>query len=443
MGLVYEEIYYKLNQYWDNIVYNHEYELSFEDIKRWYNIHYSTDNLFINNLNKNQIESLVESTATKYHDHYSHIQSHIKTVENFQTETDQLAENLNCFAKSLPQCFDYKLIDLYLKNYDQFESSEKLRKKIAFLDTISRLTKEHSPFNSEYSSQTKSGIINPAYILMGMKRLFMKILEQEPVFLGNPDPIFDMDEIVLHFFIIEDLVSLCEKINTQKNGGLNFSHINIHKLIALLIGHDITRYLSRIPNMDIQLFFFSYHHQKPDPVLSTKSISVSMLGETNQVTEPFMVREKKLQKTIFFENENPEHIIFNENFYRNYLNKIMKKVSRSSRTKKIYNVFFVRKGTFLNNDKMNPLNMKHPDVFFPSSGLAQLLNKKLHNILNDKRSFILESNNHHFLLASKDQDLFRPIIFNNELHMFMNKAREYFLNLITEDAIKFRFGSKE
>ena len=411
---------------------------------------------------KTQIESLIETIFRGYRDKTEGYQEKIKEVaknkkgnasekekdEKLQHQKRMYLQDLSRFA----HLFDYKLIDLYLNYYDRFEASDQLRHKIALLDLLSRIAVERSPFNSEYSTQWRSGLPNPAHLVQGWLRFFLKTLEGAPVFLGYPDPIYDQDKIAVRFYIIEEMKSLSEKIKKEEGYPPRFSHVNIHKLISLLVSHDLVRYLGNISKMDITLKFLSYYVGVTKPVRPTDEMSIKALRGKHKMEEGFMIRRKELQKTLFFEPSILEAgpASFDPRFFNTFFQDLESSTAGSaSAYARIYDIFFARGGAFLyENDesislKTHEINKDmsvQQEEFNPSTGLADVLRRSSYRILpTHPRSFIFETN-HRYLFVAGDTSAFKTRVINNKLDDFLSHTREYFLDVITEEAIRFRLG---
>jgi hypothetical protein len=105
----------------------------------------------------------------------------VPTMEIFRAaKQEEENHDLTTLMAELPQLIDYKLIDLYLHYYDNFEPSEDLRHKIARLDVLSRTAIKRSPHYDRYSDLSYQGSPNPTYLNMGFDRFFIKMIEGAP-----------------------------------------------------------------------------------------------------------------------------------------------------------------------------------------------------------------------------------------------------------------------
>lgn len=345
----------------------------------------------------------------------------------------------------LPQVVDYKLIDLYLEFFSKFEPSEKLRRNLSFLNKISRISIETSPFIKEYSRQWTSGAPNPAHLIQGWQRFVLKWMEGEPVFLGRPTPMYEDDRMAIRFFILEELRAACEKI-ADGNGPPRFSHLNTHKLMALLVGHDIVKYLGLISKLNLTLEFICFHLGEVNPAKTSNEMNTRILRERVNTNTGFMVKDRILQNLLLTEvaAHRVEPLIPSPDFYSHFFEKTESQMA-SDRYARSYDFFFARGGLFLQE---NAYEQKHPQAephtfdveeYSPPPGLSGLFATRPYKILpNHRRAFICETNSRYVFASGSDTGRFKPLAVSNGLNSFLEIMRDHILTVITDDAIQFR-----
>lgn len=337
------------------------------------------------------------------------------------------------------------MIDLYLEFFNKFEPSDKLRRNLFFLNKISRISIETSPFIKEYSQQWTSGAPNPAHLIQGWQRFVLKWMEGAPVFLGRPTPMYEEDRMAIRFFIIEELRAACEKIAAE-NGAPRFSHLNIHKLIALLVGHDIVKYLGLISKLNLTLEFICFHLGEVNPAKTSNEMNTRILSEKVNTNTGFMVKDRILQNLLLTEvaAHRAEPLVSSPDFYSHFFEKTESQMA-SDRYARSYDFFFARGGLFLQE---NVYEQKHPQAephafdveeYSPPPGLAGLFAARPYKILPNHRSaFICETNSRYVFASGSETGRFKPLAVSNGLNSFLEIMRDHILTVITDDAIKFR-----
>lgn len=348
----------------------------------------------------------------------------------------------------LPHSLDYKLIDSYLEYHDKFDLDEELRHKISLLRQISRISIEKSPFITEYSMQWMSGIPNPAFLIQGWKRFMLKMLEGAPVFLGKPDPLFDQDTVAIRFYFLEELRTLCEKV-LDTEARPRFSHLNVHELTSLLVAHDIVKYLGAISKMEMSLEFIKYGEGTGSKTRSTGALHTRTLREKVALDEGFMVRNRSVERVLLTEpNEMGLRASkFDEDFFKEFFEGLDSRLTASSRSARIYDFYFGPGGTFMkeNGTPIVAAENESPTIsqqeFHPSSGLAGLLEKRLFRMLpNHSRGFACETNSRYVLAVGSETGVFKSAVIEHSLSPFLDSVRRFVLNLVTDEAIRFRLG---
>jgi len=350
----------------------------------------------------------------------------------------------------IPQAVDYKVADLYLELFNSFEPSEELRRKISYLKRISRVSVDVSPFNQEYSRQWTSGMINPAYLMQGWQRFIQKLVEGEPVFLGCPTPLYEEDRISIRFYMLEELQASCEKVPEEKGGRPRLSHLNAHKLMALLAGHDIVKYLGIIEKMDISLEFVCFLAGRNDPVRNSGQMKTALLRQKVETNSGFMVKNRVLQNLLLTEASSHEIGVINpENgFYSSFFEQLDSKMtSGSGRHSRCYDFYFARGGLFLDASGCFPLpgqgdrGGSDMEEYAPSQGLARLLATRPYRVLpNHQHGFICETNSRYVLATGSEVGNFKSLAVDYGLRSFISSLRESILTAIANDAIRFRHG---
>jgi hypothetical protein len=348
----------------------------------------------------------------------------------------------------LPYVLDYKLIDSYLDYHDKFELDEELRHKISFLKQISRISIEKSPFITEYSMQWTSGIPNPAFLTQGWKIFMLKMIEGAPVFLGKPDPLYDQDTVAIRFYFIEDLRTLCEKI-LDTEARPRFSHLNVHELTALLVAHDIVKYLGAISKMEMSLEFIKYGEGTGNRTRSTGALHTRTIREKVALDEGFMVRNRSVEKVLLIEpgKMGLQASKFDEDFFKKFFEELDSRLTGSSNNARIYDFYFGPGGTFM-KETGTPIvaaENESPTIsqqeFSPSSGLAGLLEKRLFRMLpNHSRGFACETNSRYVLAVGSEAGVLKSAVIEHSLVPFLDSVRRFVLNLVTDEAIRFRLG---
>ena len=345
--------------------------------------------------------------------------------------------------------FDHKLAELYCEYCNAYEPSGLLRQKIAELMNISQAARERSSFFTEYSEQGRGGFPNPVYLAQGAKRFLYRASRGEFVYLDNEPPVREQLDITLRFFLIEDMTALCENLS-DKSTGCFPHHLTVHKLLSMLLVHDVVKYLGRISNFDVHMQIYRFRESLGGfETLDIASIlkSMKMLFEQVSISKPFLISDRQFLKNLLFEGGATEvgHSDFTDEFYQRYDKWL--DASSGSKTETTFNLMFGRCGTFLEPfiEEFEPSTMDNSTVIERDViRLVSDLQKPVHaseltRLLNEDTSFVCETSQSRYLIASAsryDSGLFDQEISTQKLPEFLDDAREFFLNTLVDESLK-------
>ena len=376
------------------------------------------------------------------------------TMEIFRAAKQEENHDLTTLLAELPQLIDYKLIDLYLHYYDNFEPSEDLRHKIARLDLLSRTAIKRSPHYDRYSDLSYQGTPNPTYLNMGFDRFFIKMIEGAPVFIGNDPPIKDQDRMAVRFYFIEDIKSLNEKIVRESwvkgKAYERYSHANIHKLVSFLLCHDMTRYLGIITHLDIKVQFAKYRVEDHCVCVSTMPISIRAMRRNHSLNSGFVIRNRDLHKEFLIESRGTaaDYREPDAEFLRHFFEATGTSLKASSLYSQNYDVFFGCGGTFIGGNETLPavpepqncMLMNRKNEYHASTALTQVLESSSQcRLPTHNGAFVMETN-HRYLFASGAGDHLESRVDEDNLGNFLGRVREYFLDYIADEAIRLKDG---
>jgi len=348
--------------------------------------------------------------------------------------------------------YDYKLVDLYIDLCDDFDPSDMVRSKIAKLEYLSHQAVDRTPFNDEYTEPKSSGAINPIYLVQGFNRFILKYLEGHPVFYGNNPPRREQDHIGIRFFLLEEMRSLSEKVRDA--GFDRFSHHTVHKLISLLISHDIVKFLGKVSAMEIIMdFIISCKTKENDPV---RSVRLSMNRLRSQYKGVELSRLKEIQREFFLEIPSVRTGIFNYDRadYEEYFSHLDSSTKPIPACNNIYSLFFGRGGMYLEeNHQLYRDDVKERRSVI-EEGIEYNLSEEIAGILKENsykvspsqlNSYVLETNGNYLLtsLDSSKRTRFKSVGTPNELKQFIESIREYFLNILVDEAVTLKQGYHE
>lgn len=345
--------------------------------------------------------------------------------------------------------FDHKLAELYCKYCNAYEPSGLLRQKIAELMDISQAAQERSNFFTEYSEQGRGGVPNTVYLVQGVKRFFYRASRGEFVYLDNEPPVHEQLDITLRFFLIEDMTALCENLS-DKSTGCFPHHFTVHKLLSMLVIHDVVKYLGTLSNFDVHIQVYRFRESLGDfEKLDITSIlkSMKMLLEQGSISKPFLISDQLFLKNLLFEGGATEvgHSDFTHEFYQRYDKWL--DASSGSKSETTINLMFGRYGTFFEPThrdfepgETDNLAVNDHDVMRLVSDLQKPAQaSELTRLLNEETSFVCETSQSRYLIASASR--FAPALFDQEISTqklpeFLDDAREFFLNTLVNESLK-------
>ncbi len=410
-------------------------------------------------------ESIRILTETCFHVYSDKTDDHLKTTNASSKTSNNKSEEEGgkqwhqekkyLQALSLTQhLFDHKLVDLYRFHHDKYEPSDKLRHKIAELAHLTRSAIDRSLFYTEYSKLGKQGFPIPTYLSQGWKYFLFRVLSGEHVFFDNDPPIREQDNIAIRFFLVEEIISLSEKL--MEESSWNFPHhLTTHKLISLLLCHDIVKYLGGVSDFDVSMQFYTYNEaialkEENYPIRYIKK-SMKKVLSSNSIKGPFLTRIKDIQKELFMEASaiNVGRCRFDKEFFQRYEKDLSSSISSSAKYNVIFNIFFGRGGSYLEGNKNFSFKEIKDDSFYLETGELSLTKElidsgSLQNLLYQPTSFVCETNDRYLISSCNqyDRSLFTLKVTEQALPHFLNLAREYFLNLIVDEAIKLKSDRK-
>lgn len=345
--------------------------------------------------------------------------------------------------------FDHKLAELYCEYCNAYEPSGLLRQKIAELMEISQAARERSNFFIEYSEQGRDGFPNPVYLAQGAKHFFYRASRGECVYLGNEPPVREQLDITLRLFLIEDMTALCENLS-DKSSGCFPHHLTVHKLLSMLVVHDVVKYLGTISNFDVHMQIYRFREslegfEKLDITSILKSMK--MLLEQSSISKPFLISDRQFLKNLLFEGGATEvgHSDFTDEFYQRYDKWL--DASSGPKTETTFNLMFGRCGTFFEpiikelelGGTDNPKVIGCDVMRLVSELQKPVQDSELTQLLNEDTSFVCETSQNRYLIASAsryDPALFDQEISAQKLPEFLDNAREFFLNTLVDESLK-------
>ncbi|MFH2044798.1 MAG: hypothetical protein ABIK92_06605 [Pseudomonadota bacterium] len=395
-----------------------------------------------------------QNQNTKYNQPIHHINDLAKEKKTQKVELLNRNKKIIKDISKTSYLFDYKLIDLYILNVDDFNPSDKLRRKIAQLQNISRQAIEKSPFNTEYTDPKDSGVINTFYLSMDDDLFKLKYLEKQPIFFGNQPPIKEQENLGVRFCMLEDIKSISEKI-CEKNR-YRYPHITVHKLISILLCSDIIKYLGKVPElniiMDLIIYTLYFDSEKES---STKKVRLSMKDLINSRKEVDLTNLKELQEKLFLEapllktysfvpNINNYNILFNS------INDSDDSLMRMSGCNRVLNLFFGWGGLYLQENALNNSQQekknKHDEVnkneneeeYNLSTNIRDIRANSQNISLYSPNTYVIETNCKYLLTSGHglNRTVFKTQIKDDKLSKFLNNTREYFLNILVDEAIE-------
>jgi hypothetical protein len=336
---------------------------------------------------------------------------------------------------------DYNLMNLYLKYYDAFEPSEHVRRKIALVDLLSRTAIKRTPHNTAYEKPKNNGQLIPSYLIFEDYLLYTMILEGKCVFFGNDELIYDQYHMCIGFHHIEDIPTV-----TEKTGFATQVHHTLHKLMMLLVMHDLVEYLGKITNMNIVVQYHAYRpgHNADGAGATHEEIRINDIRKISRMDEPFMLQYDRVRKRVLKEPGLLElaQKPYDRSFFKQFMTDL-ETATRKSFWANRFDFFMGRQGTFIGDknhigfsELQHKKHLQKKMELAASMGLLEIQNQKRYLVSPfNSNAFVIESGVGEIVLASGNQFNFISRFISRDLSECLTNLRDGILETLLNNIL--------